>query len=532
MNSKKRTFGRRNFLKASLGMGGVLMSGGLMSGIVQAKQAPAFIRSAQLQPQLPYGISSGDILANQAVIWGKADRPARMLVEWATTESMKNSNVIAGPAALEMSDYTAKLNLTNLPSNQEIFYQVQFQSLEDITVVSDPVMGHFRTAPVTKRDISFLWSGDTAGQGWGINLEWGGMKIYKAMAELDADFFIHCGDTVYADGPIQEEVTLEDGTTWTNVVTEEKAKVAETLREFRGNYAYNLMDENVQAFNAVTPIIYQWDDHEVVNNWYPNELLSDERYTESSVALLSARAKQAFLDYTPIRSNGADPERIFRAINYGPSLDVFAIDMRSYRADNGANDQEERGPETEFLGRAQIKWLKEHLLSSKATWKVIASDMPVGLIVYDNFQTKDTFENLANGDGQPAGREFDMVDILRFIKYNDIKNVIWLTADVHYTAAHYYDPEQAQFTDFKPFYEFVSGPLNAGTFGPNDLDNTFGPQILYQNAPEAGRFNLPPSEGMQFFGQVEIAGDSEVMTVTLRDLEGESIYSIDLEPEV
>ena len=67
----------------------------------------------------------------------------------------------------------------------------------------------------------------------------------------------------------------------------------------------------------------------------------------------------------------------------------------------------------------------------------------------------------------------------RFIKENRIHNVVWLTADVHYTAAHRYDPSRAVFRDFLPFWEFVSGPLNAGTFGPGELDGTFGPQVVY-----------------------------------------------------
>ena len=50
---------------------------------------------------------------------------------------------------------------------------------------------------------------------------------------------------------------------------------------------------------------------------------------------------------------------------------------------------------------------------------------------------------------------------------------------MHYTAAHYYNPDKAQFQDFEPFWEFVSGPLHAGTFGPNDLDNTFGPEVKF-----------------------------------------------------
>ena len=52
--------------------------------------------------------------------------------------------------------------------------------------------------------------------------------------------------------------------------------------------------------------------------------------------------------------------------------------------------------------------------------------------------------------------------------------IVWLTADVHYTAAHYFDPAKAKHTDFLPFWEFISGPLHAGGFGPNKADGTFG----------------------------------------------------------
>lgn len=530
IKSKRSQMSRRYFLKGSLGVGGVLASAGLLPEILRAKQMPALITPDKQLPQLPYGVASGDIQTNSAMLWSRADRPARMLLEIDTVESMTNPRRFSGPAALESSDYTAKFELLNLPPDQEIFYRVTFQSLEDIEVSSVPVTGRFRTAPLTKRNISFLWSGDTAGQGYGINEEWGGMKIYQVMADLNPDFFIHSGDTIYADDPIEAEIELADGSIWQNLITEEKSKVAETMAEFRGNYAYNLLDENVRAFNAAVPSIVQWDDHEIVNNWYPSEILDDDRYTVKSVALLAARANQAFMEYNPIRSNGQDPERIFRTIHYGPLLDVFVIDMRSYRGANGANDQTERSDETDFLGREQIRWLKQELLASNATWKVIASDMPIGLIVFDDFIARDSFENLANGDGAPMGREFEMADLLRFIKNSEINNVVWLTADVHYTAAHFYDPNEAQFTDFSPFYEFVSGPLNAGTFGPNELDNTFGPQVLYQNVPEEGTFNLPPSDGLQFFGQVEIDGQTEVMTVTLRDLEGTALYTQEIDP--
>jgi len=274
-------------------------------------------------------------------------------------------------------------------------------------------------------------------------------------------------------------------------------------------------------------MLVQWDDHETVNNWYPGEFLEDDRYRVKSVDLLAARAKQAFREWMPLRPGGPDGERIYRSFTYGPLLDVFMLDMRSHRGPNTRNRQPTRGPETQFLGSDQFAWLKRALLDSTATWKVIGSDMPIGLVVGDG----ENFENLANGDGPVLGREHDIAELLRFIKNNDIRNVVWFTADVHYTAAHYYDPAKAQFGDFKPFWEFVSGPLNAGTFGPNALDNTFGPQVVFQKAPAAGRRNLPPSEGLQFYGQVRIDAASRAMTVNLKDLEGQTLFSQEIAPE-
>ncbi|MFX7620800.1 alkaline phosphatase D family protein, partial [Acinetobacter baumannii] len=80
------------------------------------------------------------------------------------------------------------------------------------------------------------------------------------------------------------------------------------------------------------------------------------------------------------------------------------------------------------------------------------------------------------------------------------KNVVWVTADVHYAAATYYMPEKASFTDFKPFWEFVGGPLNAGTFGPNEIDHTFGPDVRYVSVPKDMKQNRSPAELLQFFG--------------------------------
>jgi alkaline phosphatase D len=327
---------------------------------------------------------------------------------------------------------------------------------------------------------------------------------------------------------------------WRNAFLDQvpaKLKVAETLDEYRGNYLYNLYDENLRRFASEVPQIWQWDDHEVVNNWSDSKDLSgDARYAEKRVQTLTARATRAFLEYAPMRwYSQEESERVYRHIPYGKDLDVFVIDMRSYRGPNTYNRQETPGPDTVFLGRSQIEWLKRKLKESRATWKVIASDTPIGLLVGDgkDAQGRDRWENGANGDGPALGREFEIADLLRFIKRNGIVNTVWLTADVHYCAAHYYDPSKAQFQDFDPFWEFVSGPLNAGTFGPNGLDNTFGPQVVFQKAPAPGQVNLPPSAGMQFFGQVDVDHRTRDMIVSLKDIDGATLFSkrLDARPD-
>lgn len=154
------------------------------------------------------------------------------------------------------------------------------------------------------------------------------------------------------------------------------------------------------------------------------------------------------------------------------------------------------------------------MVRSVATWKVIASDMPIGMMVRDG----DTnMENSSNGDGPALGRENGIAAVLSFIKTADIANTVWLTADVHDTAAHHYSPDRGVFQDFAPLWEFLSGPLHTGTFGPSAYDNTFGAEARFAEHPEEGQANVPPSDGLQFFGTVDIAGDTGVMTVRLMD---------------
>jgi alkaline phosphatase D len=478
------------------------------------------------RPDTGGGLQIGDLRGDRAMVWSKTDRPARMRLRWSTTESMQNAVTVPFVDALQDTDFTAKIDLADLPAGQQIFVETSFLDLADYRTWSEPVRGRFRTPPATRRNVRFVWSGDTAGQGWGINPEFGGMRIYETMRRAEPDFFIHSGDTIYADSPILPEVALPDGSVWRNVTSEATAKVAESLDEYRGRYRYNLMDAPLRAFNAEVPMLAQWDDHEVTNNWYwEMRRDNDARYKEGSVALLAARAMRAFREYLPVRQHPLDPQRIYQRFGYGPLLDVFRIDLRSYRGANSDGEPTVLSPEFRILGEAQAGWLKEALAASTATWKVIASDMPLGVIVYDNYNTKAGTDAVGLRSGPAASRELEIAELLTFIRDRDVRNVVWLTADLHYTAAHHYDPARARYQAFAPFWEFVSGPLNAGTFGPNALDDTFGPEVRFARTPEPGRLNLPPSAGMQFFGQVDIDGTSGEFRVQLKDIDGTALFT-------
>jgi alkaline phosphatase D len=475
--------------------------------------APALVLTGR--PQLTHGVQSGDAHDGAANLWTRADRPGRMLVEVSERPDFRRARLVRGPFLGPDTDFTGQLRVRGLRTGERTYYRVRVVGEHGRT--SEPLTGSL-TVPGGHGDVRFVWTGDIAGQGWGINPDWGGMRIFAAMRERRPDFYLCSGDTVYADGPLTESVTLPDGRVWRNVVTPEKSKVAETLAEFRGQYAYNLLDANLKAFLAEVPQVNQWDDHEVTNNWYPGEILTDPRYTEKRVDVLAARGRRAFFEWLPIT-----PGRLYRHFSLGPLLDVFKLDMRTYKDVNDGNTYAD--PRRGLLGSEQREWLIRSLRRSDATWKVIANDLPLGLVVPDGPAAQ---EGVAQGDpGRPLGRELEFADVLRSAHRHGVTGIVLLTADVHYTAAHHYDPARAALDDFAPFWEFVSGPANAGGFGPNALDATFGPRAVFVNAPPAP--NTSPLDGFQHFGEVDIDRRSRDMTVRLRGLDGSVLWSTRLE---
>jgi len=110
-----RLLSRRSFVASSAGV--ITLGAAGLAGF------PAIVRAAS-RPVVTHGVQSGDVTTSSEVIWARADRPARMLVDVATTESFKNAHRVRGPAALGASNFNVKMDLSGLPAGQDIFSTV------------------------------------------------------------------------------------------------------------------------------------------------------------------------------------------------------------------------------------------------------------------------------------------------------------------------------------------------------------------------------------------------------------------------
>src|SRR5262249_15519791 len=140
-----------------------------------------YLSRAADRPLITHGVQSGDVTADAGVIWARTDRPARMLAEIASTDSVKTIPRALFVDPLPDTDFTVNALIEGLAAGQDIFYRIRFQDLSEPNIVGEAVPGRFHTAPSDQRSVSFVWSGDTAGQGWGIDEARGGMRIYSTM---------------------------------------------------------------------------------------------------------------------------------------------------------------------------------------------------------------------------------------------------------------------------------------------------------------------------------------------------------------
>jgi alkaline phosphatase D len=411
-------------------------------------------------------VAVGEVTATTAVVWGRCERAARLRLRYAS-ENEGTAAHTATEAVAARRDFTARIQLDALAPNTRYHYAVQCDAGADGGGAGD-MSGHWRTAPLSDQPlpVRFAWSGDLGGQNVCRDQQ-SGYVIFEYLAAQQPAFFIALGDMIYADDPCSERGR------YGNAQVIGAMRPAVRTEDFWAAWRYNRSDAAFQRFSSATPMIAVWDDHETMNDAGPHR----DTYADQPGVHLLPPARQAFLDYQPLIPPAAEPTRLYRTLRWGRHLEIVVLDTRQYRDANEAPDDPQR-PKT-MLGTAQREWLVSQLTASDATWKIIVSSVPLSIPTCSGPRGCDGWANL----GQTTGFERELLAVLRLLHAADVRNMVWLTTDVHFATGFRYVPfaEDPQFS----FVEFVAGPLNAGVFPQNELDTTLGTQRLFRHAPDA-----------------------------------------------
>jgi alkaline phosphatase D len=206
-------------------------------------------------------------------------------------------------------------------------------------------------------------------------------RIFTSMSSQKADFMLWLGDNLYLREP--------DWNSWTGIIN-------------RNTHTRSLHE--LQPFLASTHHYAIWDDHD----YGPND--SNKSFANKNQTF------EAFRLFWGNPTYGVgDIQGAITSFQWGDA-DFFLLDNRWYR------DPDEMIKENKtMLGERQLGWLLESLVTSKATFKIVAMG--------GQFLTNVTKAETYSAFGFDKERE----QIINFIYQNNIKNVIFITGDVHYS---------------------------------------------------------------------------------------------------
>ncbi len=201
----------------------------------------------------------------------------------------------------------------------------------------------------------------------------------------------------------------------------------------------------LQNFLKSMPQFAIWDDHD----YGPNDI--GKNY------ILKDKSKKIFDSYFCNPSSGENGQGTYTMNSWGDA-DIFMMDDRWWRSADKLKDSIDAkpNPEKRMLGKQQMEWLKNSLLYSTATFKIIT----VGSQVLNPVSPFDTWWNF------PA--EYD--ELMSFLKEYKINGVIFLTGDRHHSEIIKVDRPGTY-----PLYDITVSPLTSGThkFGGAEKSNPY-----------------------------------------------------------
>jgi alkaline phosphatase D len=399
---------------------------------------------------LPQGVAAGDVTHESALIWTRTAGPSRVQIEWGPGAGLGTARVFRSPVvtASAQRDFTILTRLTGLEGGTLYSYRVLTGPADGREPLEERAVGQFRTAtaPDMKEPVRFVWSADLGGQQHCRTSQMG-YVIFDQLRRVAPAFALLLGDLIYGDERCSSPPHLP-GSDFE----------AESLDEFRRKHRYQHDDPALQRFLSEIPVYIIWDDHEVRNN-----------FSGPGEPLMPA-GRQALLEYWPVGTSADHPHRLYRRIRRGGDLEIFILDTRQYRSQNATPD----GKDKTMLGPQQRAWLLDGLQSTTATWKIVASSVPLSI------PKRGVTARLGNDSWARAqdGTGFftELLGIVQALKSHGVRNVVWLAADVHFAQINEYDPDGDGEVDF---YEFVAGPLSARPGTPVLPEASLHPNTVY-----------------------------------------------------
>ena len=422
--------------------------------------------SAAITPPLAgvfaYGVASGDMTQDSAVLWTRTSGAADVIAQISLTPGFDQTTTFPSVRSIAERDYTVKVLATDLLPGMKYYYR--FRSGSDLSSV-----GSFRTAysPHEPAVVRLAFTGDA-------DWRWRPFPILSAVAQENVDYFVFLGDLIYA-------FMDADGKT-----------LADDLASYRFKYRQNR--EPPDGFSGDTlPMrdLYAafgqysvFDNHETGYSPDPKA----PRYNEGGApfgggfvnATPGYRARmQAYKEWQPVReevhtgTNDALTEgtdRFYRAYRWGANAELILLDDRSYRSARLKSSQDVQAASCDrtMLGHRQLKWLEDALLATKrqqVVWKLVVISSPIQEL---GNESKIGFE--MEGTNSWAGiYRCERNKILKFIDDHAIDNVVFLTTDNHFTAINnlYYelipDDRRSQRRPARNAFEIMTGPLGAVT---------------------------------------------------------------------
>ena len=486
---------------------------------------PLFIMFAHAdtpQIQFIHGVASGDVTSESAVLWAQTDKDGQLNVQVSKHANFKKLDFEGGVHVTADTDFTAKALAEGLKADTLYYYRFKAGS-------ATSEVGNFRTSPTEdkKADTHFTWSGDTDSSKINGARYFGDWLSLNSVRSENPDFFIYLGDVIYSD--LRATGLLPD---------------AQTLGDFRQIYKDSHDVPALHELLKSTSVYPVWDDHEVRNDWAGQTV--DSTFFEIG--------NRSFNEYMPIgqlRSTSdedcAGPTQ-FRVKHWGKDVDLIILDTRTCRSANVQmqcqNDivptlpssiraqlpippQPPAGclaaindPDRTMLGTEQKELFKNALLDSKAKFKFVVTSVSIQqtfAFPYDSWE------------GYGAERS----EILNFIRDSEIKNVIFLTTDLHLNLMN--EVFVDLFTDPTPIsYEVVTGPIGAETDKARIL------RLLGPAGPffVQARENLLTTVGADCrnidsysYGSASFSRFSGIVTITLKDQNGNTIHD-DVNPSL